>query len=120
MGHAYNESQCRLALAVFLVDGAAEMSISAPRVVDANAKRSLGKQSGLALATPLMPISFASAPSVRRSASVNKMRRRPSLDRCARFSAFKYSICAMELHSSQLAMLAMSNANKCGGLHDMA
>jgi hypothetical protein len=60
------------------------------------------------------------APSVRRSASVNKMRRRPSLDRSALFSAFKYSICAMELRSSQLAMFAMSNANKCGGRHDMA
>jgi predicted alpha/beta hydrolase len=79
-----------------------------------------GETIGASSRNASMPISFASAPSVRRSASLNKMCRRPSLDRSARFSAFKYSICAMELRSSQLAMLAMSNANKCGGLHDMA
>jgi hypothetical protein len=41
-----------------------------------------------------VPISLARVASVLRSASVNTMRSRPSLDRSSRFSAFKYSICA--------------------------
>ena len=51
-----------------------------------------------------------------RSASVNRIRRRPSLARNARFSAFKYLISAAACRSSQQAMLAISNARKFRGI----
>ena len=47
------------------------------------------------------------------------VRFRPSLERKARFSAFKYSICEAACRSSQHAMLAMSKANTLAGFQDI-
>ena len=75
--------------------------------------------SGSRSRSALVPISLASVARVRRSASLNKSLRRPSLDRSRRFSALRYSICATASRSSQHPMLATSNARKVRGFHDM-
>lgn len=63
------------------------------------------------------PIFLARIASVR-SASVNSSRRRPSRTRNARFSAFRYSISAAAVCSSQKAMPHTSKAKKFfGDLH---
>jgi hypothetical protein len=81
--------------------------------------RVAGDTIGSSSLSALIPTSFASAPSVRRSASVNKMRRRPNRERSARFSPFRYSIWEDACRASQQAMLAISNTKKFLGFHDM-
>ena len=78
-----------------------------------------GETSGSRSRSTFDPISFASAARVRRSESVNTSRRRPSLARSSRFSAFRYSICAAAWRSSQQPMLATRSARKVRGFHDI-
>ena len=74
-----------------------------------------GVTMGSRLLNAFPPTSLASLASVRRSAAVKIIRRRPSRARRARFSALRYSMRAAACRSSQHAMPADTKARKDPG-----